>query len=172
MNDQSQKKDAGKPTPHLIPWYEFPITEARHSVDAVAHALRVWWAGRPFPLDMAIPRAELAGVARVLAFGAAKYAPRGWERGISYSRLFDAALRHADAVERGEHTDPESGLPHVSHFWCNVMFLRVFATRGRDDLDDRPEGVRAVVETLERAKAMLENPFDAVAEQRSGGESN
>lgn len=65
----------------------------------------------------------LEGIARVLDFGAKKYAAHNWRGGISYSRLIAAALRHLFAILRGEDTDPESGLPHVDHLGCCWMFL-------------------------------------------------
>lgn len=78
----------------------------------------------------------LEGVARVLGFGAKKYAPNNWRGGIAYTRLISAAMRHLSAINRGEDIDPESQYPHVYHLGCTVMFLSgMMATR--PDLDDR-----------------------------------
>lgn len=78
----------------------------------------------------------LIGIASVLGFGAKKYAAHNWRGGIAYSRLIGAILRHSFAILRGEDTDPESGLPHVHHLGCSVMFLSWMMTH-RKDLDDR-----------------------------------
>jgi hypothetical protein len=78
----------------------------------------------------------LTGVSDVLGFGAKKYAAHNWRRGISFSRLLGAILRHTFAIMRGEDTDPESGLPHVDHLGCSVMFLS-WMMKNRKDLDDR-----------------------------------
>lgn len=78
----------------------------------------------------------LEDVSRVLGFGAKKYAAHNWRGGISYSRLIGAAYRHLGAINRGEDTDPESGLPHVAHLGCCVMFLS-WMMKHRTDLDDR-----------------------------------
>lgn len=78
----------------------------------------------------------LEGVANVLGFGAKKYAEHNWRRGISYGRLIGAAYRHLGAINRGEDNDPESGLPHVYHLGCCVMFL-AWMMKHRFDLDDR-----------------------------------
>lgn len=75
-------------------------------------------------------------VGQVLTFGANKYAAHNWRGGISYSRLIGAALRHIFAILRGEDTDPESGLPHVAHASCCLMFL-AWMMEHRKDLDDR-----------------------------------
>lgn len=77
----------------------------------------------------------------ILAFGAKKYAARNWEKGISYSRLYSALLRHITAWWNGEDLDPETGHSHVAHAACCVCFLLAFVLRGRGDLDDRPHNV-------------------------------
>lgn len=78
----------------------------------------------------------LEGVGRVLGFGANKYAAHNWRNGIDYSRLIGAALRHLAAINRGEDVDSESGLPHIHHVGCCVMFLS-WMMKHRPDLDDR-----------------------------------
>lgn len=78
----------------------------------------------------------LEGVARVLGFGANKYAADNWRNGISYRRLISAAYRHLGAINKGEDVDPESKLPHSYHLGCCVMFLASMMNT-RPDLDDR-----------------------------------
>lgn len=78
----------------------------------------------------------LVGVARVLGFGANKYASHNWRKGIVGSRLYDAAFRHLAAWNDGEDLDPESGLPHLYHASCCLMFLSELMET-RPELDDR-----------------------------------
>lgn len=78
----------------------------------------------------------LWGLARVLTFGAQKYAAHNWRKGIVYSRLFDALQRHLWAWWNGEENDPESGESHLDHAACCLMFLREMS-EDRKDLDDR-----------------------------------
>lgn len=144
-----KKNDSGKARHDLIPYHEFFAASGDCPVEMLAEALTYWWAASPRSLDVGVPRRALDGVARVLAFGATKYGDRNWELGIKYSRLFSAAQRHAHALGREELLDPESGLPHEWHFWCNVLFLCVFTSRGRCDLDDRPPAVPAVKRRME-----------------------
>jgi len=80
----------------------------------------------------------LRGTAQVLAFGAEKYEPRGWEKGIEYSRVFAALQRHLWAWQQGENLDPETGIHHLHHAACNIMFLQTYVERGMHELDDRP----------------------------------
>jgi hypothetical protein len=78
----------------------------------------------------------LEGVGHVLRFGASKYDAHNWRGGIAYSRLIGAAMRHLAAINKGENIDPESGMQHVHHLGCCVMFLSAMM-RHRPDLDDR-----------------------------------
>lgn len=75
-------------------------------------------------------------LAEVLTFGAQKYEPGNWMKGISYGRLIAAALRHIFSFMRGEDCDPESGLSHIAHAMCCCMFL-LWMSQNRTDLDDR-----------------------------------
>lgn len=78
----------------------------------------------------------IEGLGRVMGFGAKKYAEHNWRKGLSISRLIGGAMRHLLAIMRGEDTDPESGLPHVHHLGCCVMFLS-WTLVHKPHLDDR-----------------------------------
>lgn len=72
-------------------------------------------------LDL-LPFLALEDVARVLAFGAAKYSEQGWrEVPDGKARYLAAALRHLSAHMRGERTDPESMQPHLAHAACSLL---------------------------------------------------
>lgn len=88
------------------------------------------------PYELLAPE-MLEDVAQVLAFGAGKYAPRNWEKGMRWGRVFGAAMRHLWAWWRGEDRDPETGLSHLAHAACCVMFLLAYEARGVGE-DDRP----------------------------------
>jgi hypothetical protein len=74
--------------------------------------------------------------AAVLAFGAQKYAAHNWRKGFAWSRPLAAAMRHITAFNAGEDTDPESGLSHLAHAACCIMFLLEFE-KTHKELDDR-----------------------------------
>ena len=86
------------------------------------------------PLDL-LPVDALQAVGAVLQYGATKYEPRNWEKGLSWSRVYGAILRHLFAWWRGEDRDPESGLTHLSHAACCLLFLLTYELRktGKDD---------------------------------------
>lgn len=73
-------------------------------------------------LDLLSP-SVLTEVGRVLTFGAQKYAPRNWEKGIDYSRCYGAALRHMIAWSGGERLDPEMKTHHLANAITNLMFV-------------------------------------------------
>ena len=74
--------------------------------------------------------------AAVLKFGAIKYAEHNWRKGFAWSRPLAAAMRHITAFNDGENTDPESGLSHLAHAACCIMFLLEFE-KTHPELDDR-----------------------------------
>lgn len=86
-------------------------------------------------MDLLDPLA-LEGLAKVLTFGAQKYAAHNWRKGIANTRLIAAMLRHLFAIMRGEDLDPESGLPHIDHVGCCWMFLSN-NMKVRPEMDDR-----------------------------------
>lgn len=86
-----------------------------------------------------LPTAPLLAIAEVLGFGAKKYDAHNWRGGIAYSRLIGAAMRHLLAYNDGEDKDPESGLSHLAHLGCCVVFLLEQEAKGTG-LDDRYKG--------------------------------
>jgi hypothetical protein len=94
-------------------------------------------------------------ISRVLGYGTQKYAAHDWRQGLQYSRLIGAALRHLHAFNDGEDKDSESGLSHVAHAGCCIMFL-LWMEQNRKDLDDRWT-------TLERIKEYEEAEANARA---------
>lgn len=84
-----------------------------------------------------LPTVALLSVSHVLAFGAKKYKEHGW-RGIDRrSRYYEAVLRHLLAWNNGEDDDDESGLPHLAHAACSLLFLLEASVTGLG-VDDRP----------------------------------
>ena len=92
------------------------------------------------PFDLWSPYA-IEDTAKVLQFGASKYEPYNWTKGIKYSRVFSALLRHIWAWWRGERNDTETGLHHLAHAMCCLMFLLHYEVGPTNyaEYDDRPE---------------------------------
>lgn len=88
-----------------------------------------------------VPWDGMQAVADIFEKGAHLYSPRNWEKGLSYSEVFDSLQRHLLSWYRGEDRDPLSGMLHLAHATWNALALLTFTVRGRDDLDDRPNKV-------------------------------
>lgn len=87
-----------------------------------------------------MPFEAVEEINKVLEFGAQKYAAHNWQRGegFKYSRVLNSLLRHVFAWMRGEDRDPESGLSHLAHAGCNIIFLLYYEHyKNRYNLDDR-----------------------------------
>jgi hypothetical protein len=81
------------------------------------------------PYDL-LPSDAVEEIVRVLDFGAGKYGADNWAQGMAWSRPFAALMRHMWAWWRGEDNDPESGLSHLAHAGCCVLFLLAYHKRG------------------------------------------
>ena len=78
--------------------------------------------GKPKP--SLIPFGSLNQIVDVLTFGANKYSADGWKSVPNgKQRYTDALLRHIFAWTSGETNDPESGLHHLAHAGCCILFL-------------------------------------------------
>lgn len=75
--------------------------------------------------DLLHPKAQ-EGIVKVLTIGAQKYAPRNWEKGMSWSTVVASLKRHLAAFESGEDFDKETGELHIDHIQCNAHFLSAY----------------------------------------------
>jgi len=82
-----------------------------------------------------LPLEALTEVSKVLAFGARKYQDNNWRGGFKFTRVLGATFRHLFAWSTGQDKDPETGLSHLAHAACNVLFLLTFEVTktGEDD---------------------------------------
>lgn len=85
-----------------------------------------------------LPPDPLIQIARVLDFGAKKYAPYNWTKGIKYSRVYGALMRHMWAWWKGQDTDSETSISHLAHAGCCLLFLLQYEITRRE-YDDRPK---------------------------------
>ena len=71
-----------------------------------------------------LPPHALEETVKVLTFGAQKYERGNWQRvPDAKRRYFDAMERHIWAWKKGEQMDPETGINHLAHAMCCLMFL-------------------------------------------------
>ena len=117
---------------------QMPLSPAKTLEDIIRtklHGLGIKHDTEKVPLSL-LSREALERTAEVLAFGAKKYATHNWRSGFQWSRPLSAAQRHLLAFQDGEDRDPESGLSHLAHAMCCIMFLLEFEKTHRE-LDDR-----------------------------------
>ena len=82
-----------------------------------------------------LPLDSVEQVVDVLTYGAKKYAPDNWKIVGDYRRrYYAAAMRHIVAWWRGEIIDPETGMHHLAHAVCCLLFL--IEREGEDAIPD------------------------------------
>jgi hypothetical protein len=169
------RKSAGKPDWSQLPlWVIEPIRKAWWStramenrdggVETVLDLMAQWQRGNNVALDIAAalllevssyPEGRDAGpfpirgflpTVAVLEFGAKKYAKGNWAKGMQWSTCYTCAISHLTKHLAGEANDEESGLSHLGHAMCNLVFLigyRDLFPEGDDRLPEfRPGGVK------------------------------
>ena len=91
-----------------------------------------------------VPYEVVDAIARILTKGAIKYDARNWEKGISYGRVYRAAMGHLvkfwNAKLIGEDgINHDDGVEtHLDHAICGLMFLSAYEKRDLKSFDDRP----------------------------------
>lgn len=70
-----------------------------------------------------LPPLATLEVGKVLTYGANKYSPDNWRKLDNLqNRYTSAAMRHILAHTSGEKNDEETGLSHLAHAICCLMF--------------------------------------------------
>lgn len=83
------------------------------------------------------PPEAFEALCELYARGAKKYGDRNWERGMSWSRMFGALMRHAWAWMRRESYDSETKAHHMLAVAFNAIAIYTYETR-KIGTDDRP----------------------------------
>ncbi len=84
-----------------------------------------------------LPNNIIEDVVKVMMYGAFTkgYGIGNWmlaNTDEDLTRYYNAERRHIEAYRKGEYIDPESGLPHLAHALCNIMFLHYLEERKRN----------------------------------------
>lgn len=82
-----------------------------------------------------IPGEAILAMGIALTYGADKYGRYNFRKGVQHSRLLDAAMRHLNAILRGEEIDEESGNHHLWHAMASLAMLEWMRVN-RPDLND------------------------------------
>lgn len=95
-----------------------------------------------------LPRVALEQEAKVMEFGANKYGKFNYKKGMKWSRLLDAALRHVIAFSSGENHDPETGYSHLAHARCCLGFLLEYADQNLGEDDRLPKDEKKIPDLI------------------------
>lgn len=123
----------------------------------------------PTAFLLAIPnQADLIyEVAKVMDYGATKYAMNNWRKAGPWLKVLDSGLRHLYKMRYDkEKVDEESGIHHAGHLGCNIAFLMEFVREG-DGVDDRFKTKARVGFQSDRGD--LEKVLDHLIDWRDGG---
>jgi hypothetical protein len=77
-----------------------------------------------------LPFAAVDEVVKVLTYGAAKYDRFNWEK-VEAVRYQAATMRHFSTHMQGEKIDQESGISHLAHAICSLLYLLDFELKGK-----------------------------------------
>ncbi|MGQ9570674.1 MAG: dATP/dGTP diphosphohydrolase domain-containing protein [Thermodesulfovibrionales bacterium] len=84
-----------------------------------------------------LPFDALEELVKVYTFGSKKYGDRNWEKGIVYSKIVGALLRHLTARLKGIIVNKEDGnVLHSAQIVWNAIALLTYDIRGMNRFDD------------------------------------
>lgn len=97
-----------------------------------------------------IPPELMTEVAKILTFGAEKYADRNWEKGMDWGRVYGALQRHLWKWWNREDKDEETNESHLAHAACCIAFLIAYEQRniGKDTRNEHKENTIGSVRGL------------------------
>lgn len=87
------------------------------------------------PMLSLVNRECLNGIARAMEYGMKKYAKNNYKKGMDWSRIVDALLRHTTSWAAKEENDDESKLNHLYHAGAciNMLLYYIENNVGKDD---------------------------------------
>ena len=86
-----------------------------------------------------LPPKAIVEVAKVLTFGAEKYDAENWRKLDDLQNRYTAgALRHIFAHMDGEKLDPETGLSHMAHALCCLLFKLEIELEDGESKEEKP----------------------------------
>lgn len=92
------------------------------------------------PMMRFLTKEFLEATAKAQTYGANKYGPWNFQKGLETSALYDAAIRHLLAWYSGENNDPESLESHLGHCAANLNML-LWMLANKPEMDDRPNKI-------------------------------
>lgn len=122
------------------------------------------------PYFRQVPLEAIAAGATALEYGAIKYAPRNWEKGLPWQQMIDSLKRHIDDFERGHDYDDGkdgSNLHQICMIMASAMMLSASVMRNIGDDNRLPKPADNALTAKECAKWMKEQ-LELVKERNNG----
>ena len=115
-----------------------------------------------------LPPKAIVEVAKVLTFGAQKYGPENWkELEDLQNRYLAGALRHIFAHMDGEQLDPETGLSHMAHALCCLLFKLEIELENAKIEEERPRETDTAEYTARDQSFESDRLYEADNKERS-----
>lgn len=71
----------------------------------------------------------------VLEYGAKKYAPENWKKGLDKKEILESMMRHLASLMDGDTLDEDSKCKHIGHIMCNAMFYEYHNNKEQPKVD-------------------------------------
>lgn len=148
---ETKLNDEEHPSMPEVPVFSSNPTKASEAVAGVGgyklDTGKARWELAPFDAFEAMVKVQTWAVDKTIR-GERAYPERNWERGMAWSRVFGAMIRHAWKWWMGRlgipgcsTIDEESGFSHAWHFFTCAGFLVAYELRDMKEFDDRPTNV-------------------------------
>lgn len=132
MTKQANRYNQGKPRWSLVDFNSFLPTVKVLEYGALKYTI---WENKDGKRMSGLDTIELKGEEK-LNLKLIRSGENQWKDGFPISSIVDSLLRHALALASGEWLDPESGLPHVGHIGCNIMFIQYMMYNHNEKYND------------------------------------
>lgn len=100
-----------------------------HAIRALADGTKAHKQDRK-KIDLSlVPKSVLEYIAKAFMFGKTKYGKDNWKKGMEWTRIYAALLRHLTSWNDKEDLDAESKLSHLSHAAACLSMLIEFESK-------------------------------------------
>jgi hypothetical protein len=101
----------------------------------------------------------LSFMVEVLMFGAQKYAPNDWKKGMNRTKLLESMQRHVSALFDGETHDEDSKFHHIGHVMCNCMFYAFYVLNPELEIPYKVDGDFSELDRVQELESAIMHDF-------------
>ena len=113
-----------------------------------------------------IPALSLSMLSLILSEGSIIHGDWDWRKGVPFSDIWDAHDRHVNEAKFGNWFDEGSGLPHIMHAVCNLIFMNELffikpESNNMPNYDKCREEVNAILEDARNRLKALKKKYES-----------